>query len=328
MTEFRKWKSINKFADAVKLANRNGIRNGVVSFKIKLHGTNAGIRLIDQTGLRAQKRSSDVFPDNDNAGFARWVQDNVIRTSITTNDGWIIYGEWAGKGVQKSDAVSEVAKDFYVFGLYDPATDTVVVEPENVQTILATLVETDMKVLPWYQEMKCVINFTETKSCQDLIDWAVNEVDKHIAKCDPYIKDIYGVEGPGEGLVGYLTQAFYLDGGPVPAEYMMEYTFKVKTDEHTVQKNKKKNNVGIEKPEGTEDFVQTFVTEARCQQMLDQIGGEADRKKTGDFLKAIMTDIHKESVNEILIADFEFKDVAKYVQTAARIWFFNKCDEL
>ena len=40
-----------------------------------------------------------------------------------------------------------------------------------------------------------------------------------------------------------------------------------------------------------------------------------------------MSDIHKESINEIEAADFEYKDAAKYLTQAIKTWWFAKCDQ-
>jgi hypothetical protein len=71
-----------------------------------------------------------------------------------------------------------------------------------------------------------------------------------------------------------------------------------------------------------------FFTEARFEQMLRQIGGRAEKEKTGQFMKAVMSDVHKESQQEILISDFEWKDVPKYAAPVVKQWWFAKCNQL
>ena len=67
---------------------------------------------------------------------------------------------------------------------------------------------------------------------------------------------------------------------------------------------------------------------ALIKQALNELGGKAQRVDTGAFLKAVMSDVYKESKQEILIADFEWKDVPKYAAPVAKAWWFAKCDEL
>jgi hypothetical protein len=108
-----------------------------------------------------------------------------------------------------------------------------------------------------------------------------------------------------------------------------DWMFKVKSEAHTINKSKKRDHVAPEKPEGIEEFIDQFFTENRFQQMLTEAcGGVADRKQTGTFLKAVMSDVHKESINEIQLAEFEWKDVAKYAVNKTRIWLFDESDKL
>lgn len=330
MSEFIKWRSIGKFTDSYKLMSQQNIGHVKANAKIKLHGTNAGIRLVDRVSVRAQKRSSDIFPDNDNAGFARWVHDNVKRRyTPLKNDGTVFYGEWAGKGVQSEDAVSQCPKAFYIFSVV-LNTGQNVSDPIMIKALVDVCFEEEtaelFHIIPWFYDEDKEFNALNHKSVQAFIDGMVADVDK-IAECDPYIQKLHGVEGSGEGLVGYILN-METTTGPVPAEFLYNYLFKVKSIAHAVQKQKNRANIGVEKPEGVDDFVETYVTDKRCEQMFRQIGGQADRKRTGDFLKAVMTDVYNESKNEILIADFEFKDAAKYVQNAAKMWWFKKCDEI
>jgi len=330
MTEFTKWRSIDKFSDAFKLMTKQQVKRVQANAKIKLHGTNAGIRLVDRVSVRAQKRSSDIWPDSDNAGFARWVHDNVNRRyTPLKNDGTVFFGEWAGKGVQKEDAVSQCPKGFYIFSVR-LNTGKEICDPEMIQELVNVCFEKEtadlFHIVPWFYSDHMEFDATNHKEAQAFIDGLVADVDK-IGEQDPYILEVHGVDGSGEGLVGYVLEMDTFEG-PVEEEFLYDYLFKVKTTSHMVQKQKNRANIGVEKPEGVDDFVETFVTEPRCEQMLAQIGGVPDRKRTGEFLKAIMSDIHKESQNEIVIADFEFKDAAKYVQNAAKTWWFKKCDEL
>ncbi len=62
--------------------------------------------------------------------------------------------------------------------------------------------------------------------------------------------------------------------------------------------------------------------------MLNEIGGKAEPKKTGEFLKAVMSDVHKESQNEIDLADFEWKTVTKYAVPVVKEWWFKECNKL
>lgn len=96
---------------------------------IKLHGTNAGVSFNMLEGMWAQSRENIITPTSDNAGFAFFVESNkgifqnlfydVMTThKINANENTIsIYGEWVGKGIQKSVAISNIDKSFFIFGV-------------------------------------------------------------------------------------------------------------------------------------------------------------------------------------------------------------------
>jgi hypothetical protein len=332
---FQKWPSIGKFSDVYHMASRRQTADVTLRGKIKLHGTNAAIRVENKGQLYGQKRTSDVVVGDDNAGFAQWL--STIAPLNILWDGWIFCGEWAGPGVQSGDAVAQIgSKKFFVFavgtiGSFEVVENgekvtrdgivNIVIEPKLIQQMVdeAFPDQTDIIVLPWYTE-SITINMMDQDAAQQFITDATKLVDDVVGVEDPFIKETFGVSGPGEGIVYYAIDK--------PTEWR-EWMFKVKSEAHTVNKSKNRDHVAPEKPEGMDEFVDMFFTEGRFQQMLDEaLGGVADRKKTGDFLKAVMSDVSKESVNELELADFDWKDVSKYGVQKTRLWLFNKADEL
>jgi hypothetical protein len=93
----------------------------------KLHGTNAGVGILNDGTQWAQSRENIITPEKDNAGFATFAYKNreffaKIRESIANqfdiNDSTMyIYGEFAGSGIQKGVAVSQIEKTFFVFAV-------------------------------------------------------------------------------------------------------------------------------------------------------------------------------------------------------------------
>lgn len=338
MDVFRKWQSIDKFSDAYKLANRNQVTSLTYNAKIKLHGTNAGIRVLEDGSLQAQKRTGDITPENDNAGFARFVAS--LPTSTPMCRGTVIYGEWAGKGVQKTDAVSQSEKTFYVFAIdtdhiFSDRVYRRINDPETITNFMKIVFECNIpdgiKVIPWFYDEDIVVDVDDQSAAQQFIDSATSDVDA-IGVFDPYIKSLYGIEAPGEGLVYYC-----MDFGSAVRktlhisrveEYCKGYMFKHKTAEHSVNKSKNRSHVAPEKPAGIDEFIEMFATERRFEQMVNDNAIEFDVKNTGAFMKAVMSDIHKESVNEIEAADFEWKDATKYLPQTVRGWWLKKCNEL
>lgn len=329
MAEFRKWKSIDKFSDAYVKAQKFGVQKFKYRGKIKLHGTNAGIQF--ENGIAyPQKRTDFITVQNDNCGFAKFVSELGF---IAPQNNMIVYGEWAGPGVQKTDAVTQIAqKTFFVFSVLDLENQVMVVEPDEIKEMLVPIFGENMQeknvyIIPWHTT-ELELDFSKQTQCQSFIDGVMKEVDEVIANEDPYIKEIFGETGPGEGLVMYGIAGQQFDGAALPQDVLLDYIFKAKTESHSVQVSKKRNHVAPERPEGVDDFISMFFTEARFEQMLSEIGGEATREKTGAFMKAVMSDVHKESTQEILLADFEWNDVPKYAAPVVKTWWFKKCDVL
>ena len=336
---FKKWPSIEKFSDVVHDARAYDVTYATFRGKIKLHGTNAAIRVEDGEFI-PQKRTSDLTVNNDNVGFARWV--STITPNIKLNQNVVIHGEWAGPGIQKGDAVSQVPnKKFFVFAATStrPLTedekeilgdeidyntvDDVVIDPTALQSLVNQVFgsHADIHVLPWQTE-EFTVDMTSNEDAERFLSTVTNIVNDEIDKEDPYVKNEFGVSGPGEGLVFYVTdqdkQLFW-----------KKYLFKVKTESHSVNKTKKKNSVVPEKPEGMDEFVEMFFTENRFKQMLNEhFDGVANKKDTGKFLGTVMQDVSKESVNELALADFEWKVVTKHATPTVRGWFLKEAEKI
>lgn len=82
---------------------------------VKTHGTNCAIGFNRETGeIWYQSRSNVITVENDNAGFARFCSesDSVVRGLFQGLSGKqvIIFGEFIGKGIQKSVAICELSK--------------------------------------------------------------------------------------------------------------------------------------------------------------------------------------------------------------------------
>lgn len=67
----------------------------------KLDGTNACIIITADGQIGAQSRTRLITPEDDNFGFARWVQDNKETLIEDLGEGRH-FGEWWGKGIQRN----------------------------------------------------------------------------------------------------------------------------------------------------------------------------------------------------------------------------------
>lgn len=324
-----KFPSIESFAHVVRgqrrFNNPAKVRYGA---KIKLHGTNAGIRVENDGAVFAQSRSRDITPEMDNAGFAAWLEpQKEIWGDLDLPVGTVtFFGEWAGKGIQKADAVTKLnQKYFFVFAVQ--IDDEVITNPACIETLIPDL--DDVLVLPWDKIWEDPIDLGDDRSCE-VFSKDLEKYVTMIGEEDPFIKGIFDVSGPGEGWV--VVPITDLDGEEaefgIDRDLYSALTFKVKTEAHSVKKGKKAP-VQIEVPENVKIFVDMFVTEARCQQgVTEACEGIAETRRTGDFLKWLGQDVKKESEVELSAMGLAWKDVTKHVTKAAQVWWLAKCKEI
>jgi hypothetical protein len=111
-------KSLPEFVPWPKIPRWN--RDVTVSEKID--GTNAAIWVSDDgTEIAAQSRTKWITPQDDNAGFARWVEQN--REELLHLGPGHHHGEWFGQGIQRKYGLTE--KRFWLFNTHrwgDPST--------------------------------------------------------------------------------------------------------------------------------------------------------------------------------------------------------------
>ncbi|AMO44148.1 RNA ligase2 [Ruegeria phage vB_RpoS-V10] len=323
---FAKFPSLESFSHVWR--NQSRLMDGpVVTFgaKIKLHGTNAAIRC-EGGEVFAQKRTSDVDVHADNAGFANWLEPRKAAWAIPHKDipeTVIYYGEWAGPGVQKGDAVSLLSKKyFFIFAVQ--IDDYMIVEPSEIETYLPKDVGgvlDDVLVLPWATD-EITVDFSDPTKTDVLVEY-LNDIVAGIAECDPFIMDTFEIEGQGEGLVVVPKQVY---GDKLTRDEYSAFTFKVKAEHHGVKKMKNPASRKFDIPDGAKEFIDMFVTEARCMQgLMEACDGIAEKPRTADFLKWMGNDVRKESVVEMEEAGLEWSQIAKLVNTASVGWFHKKC---
>jgi hypothetical protein len=84
--------------------------NDTVVITEKIDGTNGCIAIHNDGTYHVQSRNNIITPEKDNAGFARWVQDNWIE--IQQLGSGYHYGEWWGGKIQRGYGVH---KQFSLF---------------------------------------------------------------------------------------------------------------------------------------------------------------------------------------------------------------------
>lgn len=319
---FQKFPHIEGFHNAWKAARRRGIPETFAEIefvaKVKLHGTHAAVRVAPDGTVTAQGRNRDLTVEADNFGFAAWVKANEGEFEHLGVAGeFVIYGEWAGPGIQKKVAVSQTdRKRFYVFAAM--AAGRMIFEP----VILAALVPglSDCIVIPEHSRIK--INFADherTTGHVDDMNRAVAEIDRE----DPFIKAAFGISGIGEGAVFVPA----IPGGTTRDIYSV-LTFKVKGGGHASKANGKAAKISAAPLAGIQAFVDAFVTEGRLEQALEAIGGQADMRHTGAFLKWIGNDIEREGADELTASNLTWKNVASAVSNASRDWLIRESQKI
>ncbi len=86
-----------------------------VTISEKIDGTNACIVIEDNEIVGVQSRKRFITPEDDNYGFAQWVEENKVGL-LAMGDGHH-YGEWAGVGIQKNPLKLE-KKHFFLFNTF------------------------------------------------------------------------------------------------------------------------------------------------------------------------------------------------------------------
>jgi RNA ligase len=101
---------LKQFEAFPKIARLN--RECVITEKID--GTNAQIIVTPEGEVLAGSRTRLITPENDNFGFARWVEQN--KESLKRLGYGRHFGEWWGTGIQRTYSLSE--KRFSLFNVH------------------------------------------------------------------------------------------------------------------------------------------------------------------------------------------------------------------
>lgn len=303
------------------------IKKPVLTFKgtVKLHGTNSSVCYNVENGLWVQSRQHIITVENDNYDFAAFVDKNkeifmsiikdvMYKHKIDVNINIIsIYGEWAGKGIQKNVGISEIEKAFFIFG--------VKISNPNEEDFKSYWINSkDLK-----SKENRIFNVEDYKTYEVEVDFnmpglAQNEfaeITEQVEKECPIAKS-FGIDnGVGEGVVWMINYK------------NVNHRFKVKGAKHSVSKVKKLASIDIEKMNSIKDFVNYTVTENRFLQAIEIVfkDDEIDINKMGDFLRWIVNDINREEMDTMLENNLEPKEVNKYISAKAREMFFAEMNK-
>jgi hypothetical protein len=292
----------------------------------KLHGTNAGVGILNDGTQWAQSRENIITPEKDNAGFATFAYKNrEFFASVKNNfgygetlyNGFVIYGEWCGKGIQKGVAVSELEKMFVVFGIKLLSSD-----PETRPN--TWVCDDAVKELIGHNEDIRIFNIFEFGTWELEIDFDYPELssNKMIELTEEVEKECpvgkyFGVSSVGEGIVWKCRTEPYVGG---------DFMFKVKGEKHSVSKVKTLAAVDVEKVNSIKECVDKIITENRLNQGLDHLRTnhlEIVPQNLGVFIKWVTSDAIREELDTIIESGLIPKDVGSVASKVARDWFFR-----
>ena len=152
--------------------------NDSVIITEKIDGTNACIAIHNDGTYHVQSRNKIITPSDDNAGFARWVEEN--KEEVMKLGPGYHYGEWWGGKIQRG---YDVEKQFSLFnsGRWTkenlPACIGVVpilyigkIYPEVIDHYKAVLQEEGSRAAPGYMKPEgFCIYYTQSKIYQKVI---------------------------------------------------------------------------------------------------------------------------------------------------------------
>jgi len=321
-----KFPKIKQFKDAIKEVksmsefvglDENGdaifdhdLKKPTINFKgcVKIHGTNAGIQYNCETGeLVAQSRSQIVRDGH--FGFPQWVNQhrkNLIALceeikSCNNTESVVLFGEWAGRGIQKGVGICNIDPAFFLFDV-GYMEDDIVWDCPIIYTDYFYTIEN-------FQTYQVDVDFNNPAEARDKMEKMVEEVENNCP-----VAAAFGVSGIGEGIVFTGT---YKD---------RRIRFKVKGEAHKVVGSKDKIAITEEDLRNVQDLVNYTVTENRVKQGIQEVcNGELDKKYTGALLKWIVKDIQSEEQDAI--DKLGVNGYTKYLSDAARKIYFEMIDE-
>lgn len=307
--------SINQFRNVVKAEREWAAyhdlepRKRRFSGTVKLHGTNAGISLIDGDVV-FRSRSRIIAPDDDNYGFARAMsqhEDGLRQMLAKMGDDVSVFGEWCGAGIQSNVGVSALEKMFVVVAV---RIDGEWAGLEYVSGISLP----DARVFNIYnfRSWTLEIDFSAPEQIQNELVALTEDVER---QCP--VAMAFGHDGIGEGIVWV----------PIDGDRDPRYWFKVKGEKHSTSKVKVLAAVDVERFKQRDELVASIVTDNRLRQGLDlhvnEFGRCLEMKDIGEYLRWVFNDIIKEDSDTIAASGFEVKELGKPVSEISKRFFIH-----
>ncbi|MDX8383175.1 MAG: RNA ligase family protein [Ghiorsea sp.] len=281
--------------------------------KPKLHGTNGSFSIDEDGKIDAIfARNREISLAEDNAGFCAFIEGNrlLIETSeLSQLHNCVVFGEYAGKGIQKGVAIAELEKMFVVFGVYDKTNDKFI----DFSTILNSPLG-KIYSINQFPSFSVRIDFEHPENAQNIIVDMVTDVEN---ECP--VGKVFGVSGIGEGIVFSRTD-----------DLSSEFYFKAKGLKFLSTKVKTIASVDVEKLNSINEFVEYACTENRMCQGMDEMrkdGVEITRQSTGIFMSWLINDILTEEGPAMCESGLCKKDIGSALCACARRRYSQECEK-
>ena len=291
---------------------------------VKLHGTNAGICYVPN--FVAYESIQGSLLNKENVGDHMGFNDFVLHTEkeaikLLMEDLWILhckkgeqitlYGEWAGKGIQKGVGISSLDKAFYIFDckVYNPVTEESRWVDVSVLSLL-TMFQNNIYSIHSFSTFSLDIDFNNPVLSQNKLIEITEQVEK---EC-PVTKQLGGT-GIGEGVVwtGFWNN--------------QKYIFKVKGEKHSTSKVKTLASVDPEVVKSISDFMEYACTQNRIEQGIQEVNA-TEKRHMPDLLKWVANDIIAEEADVLKANNLEWKQVARDFSNRVRQYYFAKLDKI
>ena len=344
----QKFPSIEAFRSVIRAVRENSAYHGkpipTVEFEgtVKLHGTNAGVRINADETVQAQSRERLITIEQDNAGFAHFAAMNsnffvsLARTIAIATAGSIteaadygrytIYGEWCGGNIQSKVGLNTVKKHFVIFNVYDHVEERLLnrewmdflVNEDNSGTV-EVYNASGIYFIYQIPTFKMTIDFAQPEQYIEELERLTLNVEE---SC-PWAT-FMGGSGIGEGIVWVPTER---EHSPISKLW-----FKTKGVKHQGKGESKVKTLSVDpvKVAAIRELVDVLTPEWRMEQgvtYLRENGYTLDQKATGQYLQWVMKDILKEESDTIAANPYTWKELTGYITTKARDYYFTALDK-
>lgn len=284
----------------------------------KLHGTNFAL-VLSKNDFYCQSRERIITPESDNAGAAKFIHSmsedemNILRSNIDWEkiEKVAIYSEWAGRGIQKNVAISQIDKAVFVF-------KAAIISEDGREEWISTR---GWKLPTGFYD---IYSFPNSVFHIDIDfekpEYAVDQINKWVLQVEEEcpVGKAFGISGIGEGIVFSCV---------TPGWESSKFWMKCKGAKHANSKVKTMVKVDIEKYESEQAFVTAVLNEGRLEQgynWLKENNKAQDQSGTGEFIRWIFQDVLKECKLEMEASGIQEKELGKLLANPAKKWYFNR----